>query len=585
MARAKAKKGSKKEQRDPRQEHLDTLHMEFRKMEGKKKKNNEATQNNLRMQKQQIEKLRMDNDRLKEDLALGTRQARATSSLSSSSQVDKLKDECDEFTRRIQVEQKKKSELTVKIKELDLKLREQRDKMRQMQGFGNSRDYNLRVQREIRRYESRLDKARIKYNEAQSHNNKLREQIDSLRKDRDSFDGIFKKLTKELRDKKEDVQRLIAQSNDAYKSRSEAQAEMQELKARADKEQVKFDSEWKKLGDTMMQQTDDPDEMDENGKTNSRARKNTFETLAEDTTEQELREQVAASGERIASDRKEIFLSQEKVRKFKDAFDKIEEETKISDTDELVKAFLTAEDRNFNLFNEVNDVTSKIERVAVEVEELKQEADRYKDIGAGIEMDKQRKLIMAEMEKKHKKTCDKATILEKRYEKSLKLIAQMKTGIREIFDMIECGQMESSNELLAEGVTETNMMQFLGIIEERTNDVLDAYQAAQDADDEEDEEDVNDEAEVGEGGEEDAGEAGEEGDVKDAEDGEGAKDADGGEDEKDAGPAEEGENAGAEEDAGVEAGKQEDGDAAGEENIADTGEDSENFEVVKEGSQ
>jgi len=451
--------------------------------QGKKKKNNEATQNNLRMQRQQIEKLKLDNDRLKEDLALDTRQARATSSVSSSSQIDRLKDEADEFTRKIQMETKRKSELTLKIKGLEDKIAEQREAMRQMMaGFGNSRDYNLRIQREIRRYESRLDKARIKYNEAQAHNNKLREQIDNLRKDRDSYDGIFKKLTKELRDKKEDVQRLIAVSNDAYKSRSEAQAEMQELKARADKEQSKFDDEWKQLGNTVMYEHED-EEMEEAGK--SRTRKNLYETIAEDNTEQELREQVAASGERIANDRKEIFLSKEKVKKFEDAFSMIQKATKITDIDELVKAFITAEDRNFNLFNEVNEITGKIEEFSTELEDLKREASRYKEIGAGSEVDKTRKLIMTEMEKKHKKTADKATILEKRYENSLKLIANMKNGIKEIFDMIECNELESAIELQAEGVTETNMLDFLGIIEERTNDILDAYQRAQDMDEEE----------------------------------------------------------------------------------------------------
>ncbi|GAB5362670.1 hypothetical protein AAMO2058_000817600 [Amorphochlora amoebiformis] len=105
---------SKKEARDPRQDHLDQLHMEFRKMEGKKKTSNEATQNNLRMQRQQIDKLRVDNDRLREDLEIETRQARATNAMSASSKLDRLKDEADEFSRKIAMEKKRKAELHAK---------------------------------------------------------------------------------------------------------------------------------------------------------------------------------------------------------------------------------------------------------------------------------------------------------------------------------------------------------------------------------------------------------------------------------------------------------------------------------------
>lgn len=486
MGRGKGK-GKKKEHRDPRQQHLDQLHMEYRKMEGKKKKNNEATQNTLRMQTQQIEKLLLDNERLKEDLALETRQGRATNNLSSASKIDRLKDEADEFTRKILAETKRKNELSLKIKELESKLRQQRDAMRSNIGFG-SRDYNLSVQRVIRRYESRLDKARIKYNEAQAHNNKLREQIDNLRKDRDSFDGIFKKLTKELRDKKEDVQRLIHVSNDAYKSRGEAQSEMFELKGRADKEQSRFEKEWRGLGSDL-QQEQESDELDDTMMASSKGRRRSvYDSMAEDNTEQQLRDQVAESGEKIANDRKEIHLSKEKIRTFEEAFERIQDSTKIEDIDELVEAFLKAEDTNFNLFNKVNEVTRSIEKMQATNQSLQVDLDRYKDLGAGIEVDKRRKNILSELQKKQKKTSDKASLMEKKYENSLKLISNMKKGIKEIFDMIQCDQLEASEELLAEGVTESNMMQYLGLIEEQTNEILDAYQEVKEKEEEDEDE-------------------------------------------------------------------------------------------------
>jgi hypothetical protein len=45
------------------------------------------------MQRQQIDKLKKDNDRLKEDLALETRQAKQANTMSASAQIAKLQDQ------------------------------------------------------------------------------------------------------------------------------------------------------------------------------------------------------------------------------------------------------------------------------------------------------------------------------------------------------------------------------------------------------------------------------------------------------------------------------------------------------------
>ena len=64
--------------------------------------------------------------------------------------------------------------------------------------------------------ENRLDKSLLKFNEALAHNKQLRESIDSLRRERQSFDSIYKKLDKDLTEKKNEMQRIIDLSNAAY---------------------------------------------------------------------------------------------------------------------------------------------------------------------------------------------------------------------------------------------------------------------------------------------------------------------------------------------------------------------------------
>ena len=79
---------------------LDELHRTYRILELTRKQSTEESANTLRMQRQQIEKLKKDNDRLKEDLALETRQARQANNMSATAQISKLQDQGQHATPR-----------------------------------------------------------------------------------------------------------------------------------------------------------------------------------------------------------------------------------------------------------------------------------------------------------------------------------------------------------------------------------------------------------------------------------------------------------------------------------------------------
>ena len=80
---------------------LDELQRKYRQMELNRKTNNDESQNTLRMQKQQIEKLRKDNERLKEELALETRQAKIANNAHASFTIAKLQDQGEVYAAKI----------------------------------------------------------------------------------------------------------------------------------------------------------------------------------------------------------------------------------------------------------------------------------------------------------------------------------------------------------------------------------------------------------------------------------------------------------------------------------------------------
>lgn len=435
-------------------------------MEVNRKTYAEDSTNTIRMQRQQIDKLKKDNERLKEDLALETRQAKQANNQSASAQIAKLQDQADMYARKIDQERRRIEQLDTQIKKMEEQVLKQR---KDMGGVNASQESSQHVQKEIKRLENRLDKALVKFNEALAHNKHLRETIDNLRRERVVFDGIYKKLERELNEKKQKMAEIIEISNAAYEARDKAQAEMIALKAQADEEQTKFESDWSQLGQLIEKDRRMRDFMKqkEREKGDNRGEDSALEE------EQKLRKRVSKGAWGIAKDKANIHLSQEKVQSYEEAFAKIQKATKITDIDLLVQTFISAEDQNFSLFNYVNDKSNEIERLEDQIAAIKVEIKKYK--GTGNTGDDKRKKIIADLETKLGTTGSKADKFEDKYATASKTIEALKKGIQSVYDKIGFND-EKVNEILGNsGVTESNMMQYLGVIEQRVNELLQIY--------------------------------------------------------------------------------------------------------------
>ena len=80
--------------------------------------------------------------------------------------------------------------------------------------------------------------------------------------------------------------------------------------------------------------------------------------------------------------------------------------------------------------------------------------------------------IDAELASKIEDTTKKIDFYKKKYDNTMKTISALKIGIRNIYESIGCGsdKVEDINM-----ITESNMLTYLGAIEERTNEILQMY--------------------------------------------------------------------------------------------------------------
>ena len=98
-----------------------------------------------------------DNDTLKEELALETKQAMASNSSAAAAQIAKLQDQADTYTRKIEMEKRRIEELDKQIEAMEKNILSQRKKMG---GVNAAKENHAQIQKQIKILENRLEKVR-----------------------------------------------------------------------------------------------------------------------------------------------------------------------------------------------------------------------------------------------------------------------------------------------------------------------------------------------------------------------------------------------------------------------------------------
>lgn len=375
--------------------------------------------------------------------------------------------------KKIELERSKIAELDAQIIKYQEQILEQKTRLG---GVNAAQINNQLIQKQIKVLDNRLDKSLTKFNETVAHNRELRAKIDEYRRERIVFDVIYKKIERDLHEKKKEMTAIINDSKNAYQTRDKSLSEMMTLQNHAEKERIDFESEFKELGDLIKQQqvTLEQLRLKQFERTNDDA---VVATSASEERAGDLSSSMSNWGVGAKGDKGLAPLSQEKIHSYEEMLLKIQEQTGIYDINELVSKFLEAEEQNFSLFNYVNDINSEIERLEHSISDMRNQIEKYR--GQGMSSDTQRKKTIRDLEDKLAKTDKKSDEYETRFHVAVRTISQLKNGIQSIFTRINATQGSVDEMLGNQGVTESNMMQYLGIIEQRTTEILQQYAASQ----------------------------------------------------------------------------------------------------------
>jgi coiled-coil domain-containing protein 63/114 len=466
---------------DLRMTELQQLHREYRNMELNRRAYAEESQLVLRKQQLTIDKMKKDIEGLKSEIAMLMRSTNRNMNGVQQDMINKLQDQGDKMSNAIDYERRNIQTMEEQIHIMKQKILQQR---KSMGGVNASKENHHMIQKQIRILENRLDKSLMKFNEAIAHNKTLRDSIDDLRRERVVFENIYRKMERELQEKKQKMAEIIELSNQSYEQRDSYQMEVAAIEQANKKEQEEFEEQMVELGRMLETELKLPNQGIGN-RPNTRGggggsgvgNDGQMNTLTGANGGGGLGSTGGGNSWNQNTEKMDILTSYERVQNFEEAFNKIKAATGISDIDELVKTFIKNEDHNFSLFNYVNEQNNEIEKLDEQIQLLREEERKYAhESGEDVHQHKQ---ILKELEMKLQASESMAEKYEIRCQDLQRIIESLKRGIQSIYEKIveedEDPSTSGFGSLMDPTVTESNMVHYLGIIEQQANKILKNY--------------------------------------------------------------------------------------------------------------
>ncbi|KAI8914406.1 hypothetical protein EDD86DRAFT_199272 [Gorgonomyces haynaldii] len=470
---------------------LQRLQRQYRIMEGDRKAYSEESRILLGKQRNTVDKLKKENEYLQDELRLlEQRNEDRKKNGIQSKKAETMAETADTLQRKMKAILVQIQSLDEQIAQINSHVDSQRSKLG---GVNAARQNSDAIDKQVRVLENRLDKALVKFNKALAVNKRLRVIIDNLRRERLVFDNVYHKYERELMEQKKTMADIIEASNAAYEARDEAQTKIIALREKAEKEYQAYIQEIKEVDRAL--------EHDRKLK----------EFMATKTMHRQRQPVHRKTGSKKEKEAQSNGNTEEKVtvslETYEAAFSKIRKVTGISDIGELVERFKAVEDQNFSLFNYVNEVNNEIELLAEEIVEYQRKINQLKIEAVEIEEKRQEEIKELEQElsvcvskgNECNKQNEDLQLISNELTKAIEaLIGSLQTAAKarpksapkqqegeEVSPEAAASAQKRSERLRQlidfsvpaenlgdDGVNENNLLQFLGLIEQKTNELL-----------------------------------------------------------------------------------------------------------------
>ncbi|XP_051782804.1 coiled-coil domain-containing protein 63-like [Erpetoichthys calabaricus] len=422
---------------------LSKCHHQLRLMESDQQAFGIVSQELVKRQLLEIEKLSQEQDELEKELRNPVSSIVLQREKDNKEKLHSLLIYLDELDRLLEEEKMASNELDKEIQTWERKMAE---KKKEISGTRGPSYAHEQLQKSNWTLENRLNKALVRLNLQLTKNSDLRKELDYLRKERSHVEQLYKKMEKDQQDFCKEISHGIDMSAAAFVERTKAQNSLVVLREKDMKHQIQHSADIENLKRTIK---------------HDRSLKDFMRVKLDNQR-----------GEGIdLADGKTPESWEDTMETYEEALQKIQAVTGERRTEDLVRKLREVEERNFALFNYVNEQNSEIERLQEQTEEIKKEMALFRSQGLDHEDDYE--LTVKDIRMKLARATQQAERYGQWAQEMEKIQDQLKIGIESLFDKVGCDH-SAVQDLLGNttGIQNHNLMTYLGLLELRANELL-----------------------------------------------------------------------------------------------------------------
>jgi hypothetical protein len=404
---------------------LNEMQNRFSMLEGDRKAQYEITQNTIRQNKEILAHCKRENKELRHALAAVQKEGGAVATRDADSQrlivdTNSLRKQYDEYHAGLIERQREVTVLNDKTRDLLMEL--------QVKG-----PESAPLNRQTRMLENRLDKAMIKFNEAQSIRKTYEQIVRRLKEERIGFDNQLHAIERTLNAKEKDLEELVLMSHDATHAKEVAKAELAKLDAVLTEERKHRERELVERRAIMQQRVEMAQRMERREKMRKDIQMDERGELGA-AEEEKLSKKMYVQGMREATVESKLEDDQEKISSYEEAFRKIKDATGVADVNEVISKFLTQDETHNNLVSMTKEAQARIDALNEEKSQAKTKVEEIKYSGTGSLGSRR---IVDEFESHLSEANAKCERNKQKFERIAKILINVKAGVEHLADMLD----------------------------------------------------------------------------------------------------------------------------------------------------
>jgi hypothetical protein len=339
-------------------------------------------------------------------------------------------------------------------------------------------------------------------------NKKLKTEIDHYRRMRLQTDDSHAKFEETLKTVKEKIENYLSESSAIVEERERFLEQKEQLERINIEEQRIFSNEYEEMGHFIKAQNTGLEEaLLKERKADRKAdqEKNVPppelppELKQSDLSleeELEMANEIGSLNNFMVAETSSLSGVQSTIRSYEQMFEQLKKMTGTNSMEEVVSTYVAVEEEMFSLYNfiqtvngEIDNVVESTNQMAIDIDRVKQEQETSDD---------QRRNILDNLTNKYQTTIQSNNDLVEQSRQLQDSLQQVNKKVQSIFFKLQCDQMESKGAqpggnnksskgvtmsrpeskvamLTGQGVTESNVLDYMGCIEQRAVDIITDY--------------------------------------------------------------------------------------------------------------